>query len=252
MADDLKPMLTKVLASEGKKKFFFAYGAGKRKDGKGDGELVVRGKKPKKQEVEGALVDCKEVLEGVCWVGNRPDNNKTIYFQGRGKKLSPMIVAKMALTAKRATGRQFDFQLPSPEEEARADKVAEGDADGTAAAPTPPPSPAKPVDLQARLKSLLLRVKSANATAPDLKGTLGPLAQAAAGRVQRGSADAAQALDALEAALRAPVAARFAGLAPALKAALAARGPGASRIRELAVAVTGLLKTPESAQAGKL
>src|SRR5262245_34215010 len=115
MADDLKPMLTKVLASEGKKKFFFAYGAGKRKDGKGDGELVVRGTRPKKQEVEAALADGKEVLEGVCWLGNRPDNAETIYFQGRGKKLSPMIVSKMALTAKRATGLQYDFQVPSSE-----------------------------------------------------------------------------------------------------------------------------------------
>src|SRR5262245_3089394 len=38
VADDLKPMLTKLLASDDEKKFFFAYGAGHRKDGKGDGE----------------------------------------------------------------------------------------------------------------------------------------------------------------------------------------------------------------------
>src|SRR5262245_4368093 len=116
MADDLKPMLTKVLASGGEKKFFFAYGAGKRKDGKGEGGLIVRGKKPKKQEVEGELADCKEVLEGVCWVGKGPENSETVYFQGKGKKLSTTVVAKMALTAKREAGRQYDFQPPSPEE----------------------------------------------------------------------------------------------------------------------------------------
>ena len=46
MADDLKPMLVKVY--EGKKKYHFAYGTGKRKDGKGDGELVISKKKPKR------------------------------------------------------------------------------------------------------------------------------------------------------------------------------------------------------------
>ena len=59
MADDLKPMLAKVLASEGKKEFFFAYGTGRRKDGKGDGELVVRGKKPPKAEIDGPLSELK-------------------------------------------------------------------------------------------------------------------------------------------------------------------------------------------------
>src|SRR5262245_7999895 len=38
-AEDLKSTLKRVLASGGEKKFFFAYGTGKRKDGKGDGEL---------------------------------------------------------------------------------------------------------------------------------------------------------------------------------------------------------------------
>src|SRR4051812_20714965 len=99
MADDLKPTLTKVLASAGKKKFFFAYGTGKRKDGKGDGELAVRGKKPKKAEVEGELADCKELIEGNCW--SSPDG-ETLFVAAKGKKISGMVVAKMALTVKRA------------------------------------------------------------------------------------------------------------------------------------------------------
>ncbi len=67
MAVDLKSMLTKVLSNGGEKKFFFAYGTGKRKDGKGDGELAVRGQKPKKAEIETELAVCKELVEGVCW-----------------------------------------------------------------------------------------------------------------------------------------------------------------------------------------
>src|SRR5262249_52954423 len=76
-------------------------------------------------------------------------------------------------------------------------------APAAAVPPPPPPPPAKPLDLQARLKSLLLRVKSVNATAPALKGKLEPLFQAAAGLVQKGSADAPAALDKVEAALKA-------------------------------------------------
>jgi hypothetical protein len=198
MADDLKPTLTKVLASKGEKKFCFAYGAGKRKDGQGDGELIVRPKKPKKQEVEGELADCKEVLEGVCWVGTGTDDGQTIYFQGKGKKLSPAIVAKMALTAKRATGRQYDFQVPSPEEEARADKLSEGESDEATATAPPPPPPGTSAELQARLKAVLLRLPSAYGTVPGLKEKLGPLVQTAANLVQQGSDHANAALSKLE------------------------------------------------------
>ena len=114
MAEDLKPMLGVVL--KGQKKFFFAYGTGKRKDGKGDGLLLVDRKKPKKEDVaEGC--DCQQFFEGWCWSSV---DNGTIYFQGSGKNLSQAIVAKMALSAKRETGKQYDFQLPSSEEEARA------------------------------------------------------------------------------------------------------------------------------------
>src|SRR5262249_23269693 len=129
VANDLKPMLARVLASGGDKKFFFAYGVGKRKDKKGDGELAVGGKKPKKPEIEGALDGCKEFLEGVCWAGKGANDGDTVYFQGRGKKLSQMVVAKMALTAKQATGRQHDFQLPSPEEEARVAQLKDGEGE---------------------------------------------------------------------------------------------------------------------------
>ena len=131
MANDLKPMLSKVLSSGGEKKFFFAYGVGKRKDKKADGELAVSGKKPKKADVEEALDACKEFMEGVCWVGKGEKDGDTIYFQCKGKKLSQMVVTKMALSAKALTSKQYDFQVPSPEEEARADKLADGESEET-------------------------------------------------------------------------------------------------------------------------
>jgi hypothetical protein len=133
----MKAMLTKVCA--GKKRFHFAYGTGKRKDGKGDGELLVRGKKLKKQDVEPAC-ECNDFLLGLCW--SSPDG-ATVFFQATGKKLSQTLVAKMALTAKRVLGKQYDFQLPSPEEEARASTLAEGD-EGSDSAPDATTKPAAP------------------------------------------------------------------------------------------------------------
>ena len=59
MADDLKLTLAKVLASEGKERFFFAHGTGKRKVGKGDGERVARGKKPPNAEIDGQSSELK-------------------------------------------------------------------------------------------------------------------------------------------------------------------------------------------------
>ncbi len=168
MADDLKSVLTKVLASGGEKKFFFAYGMGKRKDGKGEGELAVSGKKPKKNEIEGALAACKEVLEGVCWVGNGNDNGETVYFQTKGKQLSTMVVSKMILTAKSAVGRHYDFQIPSAEEEQRVAALAEGVGEeghgGTTEIPTAPPKqPTSTPNLEAAY------VARANALTEDLK-----------------------------------------------------------------------------------
>ncbi len=143
MADELKSMLTKVLSNGGKKKFFFAYGTGKRKDGKGEGELAVSGKKPKKVEIESALSDCKDVFEGVCWTGSGPEDGHTVYFLSKGKKLSQMLVAKMKLTAKTTVGHQYDFQLPTPEEETRSLHLVEGD--GEASGGKIPPAPPQPV-----------------------------------------------------------------------------------------------------------
>jgi hypothetical protein len=125
MAGELKPMLAKVLTSGGEKKYFFAYGTGKRKDGNGEGDLAVRATKPKKPEIEAALAPCKEFFEGFCWTGHGPDDSKTVYFQSRGKPLSSTLVTKMKLTAKTTLGRQYDFQIASPEEAARADKLAD-------------------------------------------------------------------------------------------------------------------------------
>lgn len=140
-ATDLKAILPKVLSSGGNHKFFFAYGAGKRKDKKGEGELAVGGKKLKKAEIEAVLEGCKEFLEGVCWVGKGSNDSETVYFQSQGKKLSQMIVAKFALAAKHTTGRQFDFQVPSAEEEARAAKLKEGEDEGTEAPVAPTTKP---------------------------------------------------------------------------------------------------------------
>ena len=92
MADDLKDMLKKVLTSKGEKKFFFAYGLGKRKDGKGDGELAVRGKKPKKPEIEAELGDCKELYEGVCWTGKRTGRRRDgSTFKARARNSPPRL-----------------------------------------------------------------------------------------------------------------------------------------------------------------
>jgi hypothetical protein len=181
MAGDLKDFLKKVLASKGEKKFFFAYGAGKRKDKKGEGELAVRGKKPKKADVEAELLDAGDVFEGVCWIGNRPENSETVYFQARGKKLSTALVTKMIKTAKTTTGRQYDFQIPSAEEEARAAKLPEGEEDTGPAGvlpPAPPPGAAAPPPPPPGGAAVLKRL---NAMSANIKAALGG---PAAARVQ--------------------------------------------------------------------
>jgi hypothetical protein len=55
MADHLKQAITKLIANKGEKELFFVYAAGVRKDGKGDGERIARGARPKKANVEGGL-----------------------------------------------------------------------------------------------------------------------------------------------------------------------------------------------------
>ena len=76
---------------------------------------------------------------------------ETVYFQGKGKKLSAMIVTKMALTAKHATSQQYDFQMPSPEEEAKGDKLTDGEgAESQTALPCAAPSSAEALKFAAR------------------------------------------------------------------------------------------------------
>src|SRR5262245_50213252 len=117
-------MLAKVEGSHGKRRFYFAFAQGKRKDGKGDGALLVGANRIKADEAEADLEKCQQSFEGTCW--STPDG-ETVLFQGKGKKLSPMIVAKMALAAKKETSKQYDFRVPTDEEEAAATKLAEGE-----------------------------------------------------------------------------------------------------------------------------
>ncbi len=114
------------------------------------------------------MAACKEVLEGVCWVGNGNDNGETVYFQTKGKQLSTMVVSKMILTAKSAVGRHYDFQIPSAEEEQRVAALAEGVGEeghgGTTEIPTAPPKqPTSTPNLEAAY------VARANALIEDLK-----------------------------------------------------------------------------------
>jgi hypothetical protein len=212
MADDLKDMLKKVLASAGKKTFHFAYGPGKRKDKKGEGELAVGGKKPKKAEIEAELTDSGEFYEGICWTGNGPDKGETVYFQGKGKKLSAPIVTKMAKTAKSIAGRQYDFQLPSPEEEARAAQLTAGEDDETreAVPPAPPGAAVPPAPPQAAVPP-----------APPMPPP--------------GGAEVMKRLNAMTADI---------------KTALA--GPNKARVQSLFVAVGGLIKNKDFVQARKV
>lgn len=155
MSTDLKTMLPAVLKSSGKRKFFFAYGGGKRTDGNGDGHLIVDIKKPKKPEVQAACA-CQPFFEGCCWSSL---DGEVVYFQSKGSKLGTATIAKMALTAKKLAGRSVDFQIPSPEEESRANSLGEGEGteqQGESAPPeavpaiAPRTSPSAPADLKAR------------------------------------------------------------------------------------------------------
>jgi hypothetical protein len=129
VADDLKTTLGKLLHSAGKKKLFFAYGTGKRKDGKGDGGLLVRGKRLKKQELEG-VCECLQYMEGTCWSSM---DGQTVYYHDSKDKLAAALIAKMVLSAKHETGKQYDFQVPSDEEAARVAHLAVGEDDAAAA-----------------------------------------------------------------------------------------------------------------------
>jgi hypothetical protein len=180
MPDELKQHLNKVLNSKGSKHFFFAYGTGKRKDGKGDGALALAPTKVKKDELQEECA-CAEFFEGVCWGSSDGD---TVYCKSKGKNPSSTVFAKMALTARRVTGQQYSFQIPSEDEEARANNFneAEGQANQTEQSTETSPGRGKPQDLQAQLKPLLARliplVQQAVKTHPDKKNELlRPLAQ---------------------------------------------------------------------------
>jgi hypothetical protein len=141
VADDLKTMLVKVLRTNGQRRYFFAYGTGKRTDGNGDGHLIVAVKKPKKPEVQAACA-CQTFVEGFCWSSL---DGGIVFLQSLANPLAAVTVTKMAQAAKRLTGRPFDFQVPSPEEEARAASLAEGEeAPQPGHAPPSPPEASKP------------------------------------------------------------------------------------------------------------
>jgi hypothetical protein len=271
MANDLKDKLKKLLASQGQKRFYFAYGVGKRKDGKGEGELAVHGKKLKKAEIEAELADGKEFFEGVCWTGQSPETSDTIYFQGRGKKLSPPIIAKMIKTAKGTAGHQYDFQIPSPEEEARVEKLSEGteeeSTEGVPVAPpvTAPTPPSGGAEVLKRLNALSAAIKTALA-GPN-KVRVQSLFVHVNGLIK--SSDFAQAgtvLDELEGLVAqstspptsppsphaggAEVIKRLNAMSPDIKLALA--GPEKARVQGLFVKVNGLVKANDFAQAGQV
>jgi hypothetical protein len=202
MADDakaeLKATLTKLLQSRGQRTFYYGYAAGKRADGKGDGALEMAAKKKqyKKDDFKEDVESVQAFTFGKCWSDK---DGTVVYFQGKG--LTEALLEKLYKTAKKLTGKDYDFRLPSPEEEAARDahEQAEGtEQEGEETAQVPPQGEA---DLQTRLKSLLVRLKSLLAAAPQLKAKLEPLGPAAAAAVQKGGPAAAAALDALEKAL---------------------------------------------------
>jgi hypothetical protein len=229
VADDLKPMLMKVCA--GKKKYHFAYGTGKRKDGKGEGELIVSKKKPKREEVEEAC-ECKDFLVGRCW--SSPDG-AIVYFQATGKKLSNQLVTKMALTAKRVIGKSYDFQLPSPEEEARASALPEGDEEDDAPPAAPPPPAAPKADpgaaFMARLKALMPAIKAA-VTHPQGEQIKLRSAEAGTHANRRDFAQAHHCLDEVERLLKQPPPPAAGGSIPAAVAAEIAKPGVVARLVE--------------------
>jgi hypothetical protein len=134
MADDLKLALGNVIQNKGNKHFFFLYGTGKRKDGKGDGALVVAATKPKRTQAE-ERCECKEVFEGECWAA--PDGT-AIFFEGKSKKLSKAVLAKMMVAVKAETGRKYDFTLQGEEGETPESETSEKSSTPPSAPPAPP------------------------------------------------------------------------------------------------------------------
>lgn len=180
MADpNLKDMLKKVLAADGGKSFHFAYGTGKRTQGKpGDGALRLASKKMKKADLEDAC-ECSQFYVGRCWA-----KGGTILFAAEGKKLPATLVTKMMLSAKLDAGQAFEFALPSEEDEAKQAKLdlaggqSEGGEHETEQTPPPqssttPPTPSPAAEYQTALKELTPDLKHALAlggpTADEIK-----------------------------------------------------------------------------------
>ncbi len=236
MAADLKANLKKLISTAGKKKFFFAYGLGKRKDKKGEGELIVRTKRPKKVEAEGELAEPGDIFEGVCWSGSGPDDAGTIYFKSKGKKLSTQLMVKMKTTAKNAVGQIHDFQLPSPQEEARADALSEEETDEvvseepdgstTAPVPSPPPSANVPTPPPSANRPPSAPPPVPTAPQPSKVPTAPPQPD--------GGADVIKRLNAMGAGIKTAMA-----------------GPQKARVQALVVTTNGLIKNKDYGQANR-
>jgi hypothetical protein len=140
MADELKSLLPKIQQQKGKKAYTFGYVAGKRKDGEGDGHLVVnKGRKPfKKEDLAEEVQSVQAFVTGRCWGSKQGD---AIYFKGKG--LTDRLVTLMTKTVKKQTAKSFDLQLPDEVEELRQEKLEaasgpETEEAGDEVAPPPP------------------------------------------------------------------------------------------------------------------
>jgi hypothetical protein len=265
-APTLKSVVDKVKKSKGKKKYYFAYGTGKRSDGKPyDGALKIGvggPTKPKKVDVE-AECACTQFFEGTCWSSGDGD---TVFFRGKGKAVPPTTIAKMAITANRIASKQYDFQAPSAAEEERSETLPEthaedeagegedeaGEGEVTEGEVTTPPrqEPAPDLGLEAliaRFNKLPDDIEDENLSA--LWMTVSQLLN-----VRHDARTAAPLLDELErglaaAAIPAPpgiadpaakneLVRRLNRLGPNLKLALARKGPHGPRLQELFTAAS--------------
>jgi hypothetical protein len=120
MAEDLKSTLDKAKAGRGNKAFFFAYVGGKRKDGKGDGELEVvpTFKSFKKEDLADAVQAASSFVQGKCW--GDPEG-KILYISGKGINVG--VVDKINKTANKVAGKPYEFALASEQEEERQTKL---------------------------------------------------------------------------------------------------------------------------------
>jgi hypothetical protein len=147
MADDLKKLLLKVQQLKGKKAYSYAYVAGKRKDGEGEGHLVLTNARKafKKEDLAEEVQSVQSFVTGKCW-GNTEGTG--IYVKGKG--LNERLVTLINKTVKKQAGKAFDIQLPDEVEEQRQEKLeaASGpepdDASDELAPPPPTTAPSAP------------------------------------------------------------------------------------------------------------